>query len=310
MLCNANGLTLFQLGKGLKSDSNRLICNVADSMPDKTVVIEEFIEPSESTEISVIVAIDAAANVVHYEPVVMSFHSERNILDRVQSSTGSLHDRARNLLVDVAVQTAKLFGVGLFAVEMFYLHNYNRVLVNEVAPRYCFGEHLWRLCLNSVLRVHNSGHHTIESCDISQFEMASRIVLGLPITQPKQLFPFFEMSNLLGIFDDSPYIIALHTGIAPHNVFVHDYGKGVSKKWRKLGHITSVSLTASCTSTVSLAKVIKPSSRPQIGIVMGSETDESIMQGAVDVLRTLGECHECKTLSFSFHTLRCVRCPV
>jgi|JI10StandDraft_1071094.scaffolds.fasta_scaffold44764_4 phosphoribosylaminoimidazole carboxylase (NCAIR synthetase) len=49
-------------------------------MPDKTVVIEEYIHPAESLEVSVIVAIDYNNNTVHYEPVVMSFHSERNIL--------------------------------------------------------------------------------------------------------------------------------------------------------------------------------------------------------------------------------------
>lgn len=48
-------------------------------MPDKTVVIEEYVQPAESLEVSVIVAIDYN-NTVHYEPVVMSFHSERNIL--------------------------------------------------------------------------------------------------------------------------------------------------------------------------------------------------------------------------------------
>lgn len=122
MLCNANGLTLFQL---------------ADKMPDKTVVIEECISPTDYIEISVIVGIDAATttNVVYYEPVVMSFHSERNILDRVRSATGVISDNSRNQLVTVAVQTAKLFGVGLFAVEMFYSYYHNRVLVNEVAPR-------------------------------------------------------------------------------------------------------------------------------------------------------------------------------
>ena len=117
--------------------------------------------------------------------------------------------------------------------------------------------------------------------------MASRIVLGLPITQPKQLFPLFEMSNVLGTFDGGPYLISLHTGIPPHNVFVHDYGKKMSKKWRKLGHVTSVSDSHLPTTTRSLARTIKPENRPLIGIVMGSETDSTIMCKAADMLRVL-----------------------
>ena len=39
-----------------------------------------------------------------------------------------------------------------------------RVLLNEIAPR-----------------PHNSGHYTIEACEIDQFEMHLRAVLGLPL---------------------------------------------------------------------------------------------------------------------------------
>ena len=130
-------------------------------MPDKTVIVEEFISPTEHLEVSVIVAVDDHS-VVYYDPVVMKFHSERNILDYVTSSTGGLSREDHDKLIKVATDTARLFGKGLFAVEMFYNHYRKYVMVNEVAPR-----------------VHNSGHHTIESHDISQFEMCARILLNV-----------------------------------------------------------------------------------------------------------------------------------
>ncbi len=54
------------------------------------------------------------------------------------------------------------------------------LVVNEIAPR-----------------PHNSGHYTIDACDVSQFELQVRTLCGLPLTQPRQHSPAI-MLNILG----------------------------------------------------------------------------------------------------------------
>lgn len=71
----------------------------------------------------------------------------------------------------------------LFQVAAFYtlLSTFEQILLNEVAPR-----------------VHNSGHHTIESCYTSQFEQHLRAIVGLPLGDPSMKCPAAIMYNLLG----------------------------------------------------------------------------------------------------------------
>ena len=47
-------------------------------------------------------------------------------------------------------------------------------------------------------RPHNSGHHTIEACYVSQFEQHLRAVLGLPLGDTSMKVPAAIMYNLLG----------------------------------------------------------------------------------------------------------------
>jgi 5-(carboxyamino)imidazole ribonucleotide synthase len=54
------------------------------------------------------------------------------------------------------------------------------LVVNEMAPR-----------------PHNSGHYSMDACDVSQFELQVRTLAGLPLTQPRQHSPAI-MLNLLG----------------------------------------------------------------------------------------------------------------
>ena len=54
------------------------------------------------------------------------------------------------------------------------------LVVNEIAPR-----------------PHNSGHYSMDACDVSQFELQVRTLAGLPLTQPRQHSPAI-MLNLLG----------------------------------------------------------------------------------------------------------------
>src|SRR5690606_17501193 len=69
--------------------------------------------------------------------------------------------------------------VGVLCVEFFVLAD-GRIVANEMAPR-----------------PHNSGHHTIDACDVSQFELQVRAMTGLPLVAPVLHSPCL-MLNLLG----------------------------------------------------------------------------------------------------------------
>ncbi|WEV58156.1 5-(carboxyamino)imidazole ribonucleotide synthase [Ligilactobacillus acidipiscis] len=104
---------------------------------------------------------------------------------------------------------------GVLGIEFFMINDHDLV-VNELAPR-----------------PHNSGHYTIEACNISQFEAHIRSICGLPIPQIVQYKPAV-MRNLLG--EDLTLARNLLQG-HPEWHF-HDYGKAEIRPQRKLGHIT------------------------------------------------------------------------
>ncbi len=106
---------------------------------------------------------------------------------------------------------------GVLGIEFFVINDHELV-VNELAPR-----------------PHNSGHYTIEACNISQFEAHIRSICGLPIPDIKQAYPAV-MRNLLGN-DLTLAREMLHDHPEWH---FHDYGKSDIRPQRKLGHITVV----------------------------------------------------------------------
>ena len=104
--------------------------------------------------------------------------------------------------------------VGTFAIEMFVVGD--DIYVNEMAPR-----------------PHNSGHYTIEGCNVSQFDEHVRAVFGLPLI-PIHLQSPAMMVNILG--EDMENTL---TSMPKSNVgHVHLYGKKDIKPKRKMGHIT------------------------------------------------------------------------
>lgn len=105
--------------------------------------------------------------------------------------------------------------VGTLAVELFLTENHE-IYVNELAPR-----------------PHNSGHYTIEACNISQFGQHIRAICGWPLQQIQLLRPAI-MINILGqhvqpVIEEIP---------KKPNWSVHLYGKDEAKQNRKMGHIT------------------------------------------------------------------------
>lgn len=105
--------------------------------------------------------------------------------------------------------------VGTLAVEMFLTED-EMIYVNELAPR-----------------PHNSGHYSIEACNISQFGQHIRAVCGWPLTKTR-LLEQAVMVNVLGQHVDG---VMKQIPQQP-DWNVHFYGKEEAKLNRKMGHIT------------------------------------------------------------------------
>ncbi len=154
----------------------------------------------------------------------MMFNPFLNILD-YQVSPADLEEKTLWKAEAIALRVVKnLHSPGIFAVEMF-IDNENNVWANETAPR-----------------VHNSGHHTIEANYCSQFDMLWRIMLGYPMGNTEHILPS-SIVNILG--EEHATGIACYNGLDEvlkmDNVFVHIYGKKVTKPGRKMGHVTILS---------------------------------------------------------------------
>ena len=103
--------------------------------------------------------------------------------------------------------------VGVMGIELFELAD-GRLLVNEIAPR-----------------VHNSGHWTLDGCEVDQFEQHVRAVAGWPLG-PVTPLAQVEMENLIG--DEVHRWPDL---IREEEARLWLYGKGEARPGRKMGHI-------------------------------------------------------------------------
>ncbi|MDC3414204.1 5-(carboxyamino)imidazole ribonucleotide synthase [Aquibacillus sp. 3ASR75-11] len=106
--------------------------------------------------------------------------------------------------------------IGTFAIEMF-VHGED-IYMNEMAPR-----------------PHNSGHFTIECCNVSQFEQHIRAICGLPLIEIHS-HGAACMVNLLGE-DVEDYLARIQASTSGH---IHVYGKKEIKPKRKMGHVTFI----------------------------------------------------------------------
>jgi 5-(carboxyamino)imidazole ribonucleotide synthase len=180
-----------------------------------------------SKELAVIVARNEQGETLAYPAVEMDFHPTANLVEFLLSPAHidtHLEQKAREL----AVQTIQAFQItGILAVEMF-LTEQGDILVNEVAPR-----------------PHNSGHHTIEANYTSQYQQLLRAIFNLPLGSTA-LTSTAVMVNLLGEDGYSGHAIyeGLRECLALEGVYVHLYGKKITKPFRKMGHVTIVDKTA------------------------------------------------------------------
>lgn len=187
-----------------------------DYFQGQNLMLEKFV--SFKMEVSVIAARNTRGEIKTY-PLVENIH-EHNILRQTIAPA-----RVSKNIFDDAEKIARktmtvLKGAGVFGIEMFVTQN-DEIIINEIAPR-----------------VHNSGHHTLQSSETSQFEQHLRAILGLDLGSVKLVHPTI-MYNILGAQDFEGEYKPIE--IEEKNVYLKMYGKKISKPLRKLGHVNIVS---------------------------------------------------------------------
>ena len=172
-------------------------------------------------EVAVIAARNENGEIKTFPPVAMAFHPEANLVEYLYcpSGLGPALELEATQIAQAAIESLDL--CGLLAVEMF-LTTSGDWLINEVAPR-----------------PHNSGHHTIECCNISQFQQHLLAICNLPLVDPQLYLPAV-MVNLLGEegHEGPVKYVGIEQALRLGSVYVHLYGKSTTKPFRKMGHIT------------------------------------------------------------------------
>jgi 5-(carboxyamino)imidazole ribonucleotide synthase len=186
--------------------------------PERALLVEAWVPFVR--ELAVMVARGQDGACVVYPVVETVQHDHICHLVRAPAAIGAPVATRAAELARMAVEAVE--GVGVFGVELFELAD-GRVLYNEIAPR-----------------PHNSGHYTIEGCQTSQFENALRAVLGLPLGSAAMLAPAAVMINLLGSGSGPARAEGVASALAIPGAHVHIYGKLVSRKGRKMGHVTAL----------------------------------------------------------------------
>ena len=99
-------------------------------------------------------------------PLVENIHEE-NIL-RETIAPARVSEQIIKNAEEIAEKTMTVLkGAGVFGIEMFVTQD-DQIAINEIAPR-----------------VHNSGHHSLQSSETSQFEQHLRAILGLELGSTK-----------------------------------------------------------------------------------------------------------------------------
>lgn len=207
-------------GKGVTPLRTEAEFNAAFNAPS---VLEEFVPFVK--ELAVIVARNENGELATFPLVEMEFNPEANLVEFIFSPANvnvEIENNAKKIAIDIA---NKLEHVGLLAIELFLTADGN-LLVNEIAPR-----------------PHNSGHHTIEACFVSQYGMHLRAILNMPLGSTGLRTPAV-MINLLGEkgFEGKARYENIQEVLHTEGAYIHLYGKEDTKPFRKMGHITVCNL--------------------------------------------------------------------
>ena len=203
-------------GKGnFKIDSEDEVQKAYDYFKGQKLMLEKFVPFK--MEVSVIASRNTKGEIKTY-PLVENIH-ERNIL-RETIAPARTSEEVSKKAEKIASDTMNVLkGAGVFGIEMFVTQE-NEIVINEIAPR-----------------VHNSGHHTLQSSKTSQFEQHLRAILGLDLGSTELIYNTI-MYNILGNLDFQGEYKKIE--ISEKNIFLKMYEKKISKPLRKLGHLNII----------------------------------------------------------------------
>ena len=181
-----------------------------------------------------------------WDASVVSFAPQRNVhVDGILAVTHAYPSNMPLALSKRAQAATELIAhhinyVGVLCVEFFIVDDgseHGGLLVNEMAPR-----------------PHNSGHYTMDACDVSQFDLQVRAVAGLPLPQPRQHSPAI-MLNLLGdVWFDAhgkPRTPDWQAVLRLPGTHLHLYGKQGARPGRKMGHLNITGADVDSVSAVA-----------------------------------------------------------
>jgi len=190
-----------------------------------------------AAELSVVVARDAAGQVVHL-PLQQNLHRDGILAVTVVPAPDVPEAIAAQAVQRAGAVAESLGYVGVLCVEFFLLDD-GTLLANEMAPR-----------------PHNSGHYSIDACDVSQFDLQVRAMAGLPLVVPRQHSPAV-MLNLLGDLwfahgGELPETPPWSAVLALPGTHLHLYGKTEPRRGRKMGHLTVTAARSEDARSVAL----------------------------------------------------------
>ncbi len=204
-------------GRGnFRIENQEQITHAYEQFSGRSMMLERVVDFQ--MEVSVIAARNTKGQIATY-PVVENIHEE-NIL-KTTIAPARVSKKISEEAEKIATKTMEVLqGAGVFGIEMFVTKD-DKVLINEIAPR-----------------VHNSGHHTLQSSVTSQFEQHLRAILGLDLGKT-DLLHHTIMCNILGPrgFQGKykPITIDQNNG-----VYLKMYQKDEVKPQRKMGHFNVV----------------------------------------------------------------------
>lgn len=223
-------------GKGQMRVATRVeLASAWAALGGVTCVLEKMLPLAR--EISVIVARGRDGEIVHL-PVQQNLH-RNGVLAVTQVPAPDVPAAIQQRAVDSAQRIAAELGyVGVLCVEFFVLQD-GSLVANEMAPR-----------------PHNSGHYSIDACDVSQFDLQVRAMTGAALVAPRLHSPCV-MLNLLGDLWFDPSGRPREGGpdwgavLALPGAHLHLYGKAQARPGRKMGHLTITAADAAQADAVA-----------------------------------------------------------
>jgi 5-(carboxyamino)imidazole ribonucleotide synthase len=203
-------------GKGVMKLTTKQDIDLAFDGP---YVLEDCIKFTK--EIAVIVSRNNNGETSVFPACEMVFNSEFNLVEFLYAPA-AISDSQLQQAGKIALELINDLGLtGILAVEMFVTEK-GEILVNEIAPR-----------------PHNSGHHTIEANQTSQYEQHLRAILNLPPGDTSIVLPA-AMINLLGEkgYSGEASYEGLEEAMRMNGIHIHLYGKKETRPFRKMGHVT------------------------------------------------------------------------